>query len=536
MTRLINIYLALNMLVLPVYAQTSCAIVDEVEYGRISDTSGKSLMTEIVRTRECTSVLETQGDCIRWEDVNITFDLNTSYEVEIIAEDYSDSLGSILSIMSVSSQIDNVFSGWKGYCVKGTETDFSAFEDPMFWAGIAMSFVGASGVTGGISEGVSSGLTDTLGTYAAEYVGNFAECAVMSSVDIADATMDAMTTEGEPACDPIDEFCDADNSSSEADYFTMKRNEYDSLLASDPDLASYIQIVDQPMGVISPQDILTVRLKPLSEDDVAGLDEEEYAALQDKMKKKQAEMKAAIIAMQLAACTVSGSAASGASTSTNGDMTMDASSLGVMALSMINPLLGAAASVVLALVDSFKDINSCGNQGDAEAKGERHVKTHDSLMINGICRPTFEECLQDKPTGGGCWRTGYNYCCFDQPVSRFLMEQMKAQLGKDWAHCSDMNLKEISVVNFRSCTEADKTSGIDGGPVTATEGRGLIAAGGYASYYDMAQGEFYQAKQKCLNYDDLTEYIVNEFGGKISTDQIMQHINNLNSADSIYKE
>jgi len=517
--------------------ETTCYIVDEIEYGRLSDTTGKDVMMEMMKTRECHTIQESQGDCIRWEDVNVTFDLNATAEAEIEARDYTQSMGSVLSILSVSAQIDNVFSGWKGYCVVGTETDFSAFEDPMFWLSIAMSLVGGSGGVDVVAGNVVDGALSVLGEQAAVYAAYAAGCAAMSSADMADAVIDMTTTEGEPLCDPIDEFCD-DDSQNEDDFFTLKRYEYEALVIDSPELASSIEIVDQPTGAASPDDILTIRLKPMTSDDINGLSEDDYKAMEEEMKRKQAQLKTAIVASQIAACTVSqGSVGTGSSDgAVSDDGTLSAANLGVMALSMINPMLGAAASIVMALVDSFKDIDSCGDQADAEAKGERHVKTYESIHINGLCRPLFDECLEDNPIGGGCWRTGYTYCCYDQAVSRYLMEQIKAQLGKDWAHCSDLNMREISVINFRSCSEDDKTHGIDGGTITKAAADGLITGGGYASYYDMAMGNYYQAKQQCLDYEHLTEYIVDEFDGKISTEQIMEHINNLNSVDSQYTQ
>ncbi|PCI30940.1 MAG: hypothetical protein COB67_00355 [SAR324 cluster bacterium] len=519
--------------------ETECIVLSEVESDQISDTTGKSLLTHIERTRECTTRVQTLGECIEWETKDVSYDINTTNYSEIETIDYSKSMGTAISIMSISNQIDNIFSGWKGFCVKGMETDFEWAEDPFYWGSMAMSLYGGdlADSTGAAAEAGASG---TVSTMAARYVAKFTSCAVMSSVDMASAINEYVSEDGEPTCDPIDEFCgDEGQQTNESNILTMKRFEYEQVILENPDAEKYLIIIDEPSGIATASDIVTIEIKSLGADEIEGFNASEYEAAQDKIKDMQAMIRAAVIAVQMAACITNGKVKSGSSSSGNlvdEDGKLDAGGAAVAGLSMANPALGAAAGIALNIATSFKDIDSCGDSSDAEAKGERHEKTYESLQINGLCRINKSECVEDNPFKGGCWRRAYTYCCYDQAVSRYLMEEIKAQLGKDWAHCADLTFRELSVINFSQCSQEDKSTGIDGAPIGIEEGDALVAAGGFPSYYDMAQGTYFQAKAQCLNYDHLLDYVVNEFDGKVSTKLLMEQINQITSPSEHYNE
>ena len=136
---------------------------------------------------------------------------------------------------------------------------------------------------------------------------------------------------------------------------------------------------------------------------------------------------------------------------------------------------------------SFEKINSCDNEDDAAMLGSRHSGTQSSLKM-GMCHFIDSECAFSLM--GNCQRRAYHYCCYDTKMTKVLVEQIKAQFGHDWAHCSDIKLEELKHLSFKPCdpTAPDWKGGFDGAHQT----------GNYDPFGS------YQYKNKCL---DLTEFV-----------------------------
>ena len=99
-------------------------------------------------------------------------------------------------------------------------------------------------------------------------------------------------------------------------------------------------------------------------------------------------------------------------------------------------------------------------------------------------------------------RTKYRYCCYDDKITRILVEQSKAQLGKDWQHCTDITLKELQFLKFDACdTTALDNSGKDGTKMDA-----------YVSQSERFNA--YQYKNKCIDTREYISYMMETFGGE----------------------
>lgn len=94
---------------------------------------------------------------------------------------------------------------------------------------------------------------------------------------------------------------------------------------------------------------------------------------------------------------------------------------------------------------------------------------------------------------------GFDYCCYDQVLTRVLIEQLKAQLGRDWAHCTGVTIRDLNFVSFAQCTPVDMNQGFDG-----SKQMGI---------YDPT-GSF-QYKQKCVDLTSFKNYLKAQIGTEI---------------------
>jgi hypothetical protein len=169
--------------------------------------------------------------------------------------------------------------------------------------------------------------------------------------------------------------------------------------------------------------------------------------------------------------------------------------------------------VVLEFATSFKNIDTCLNEDDAKEAGSRHQKTQETLPYN-LCQPTKEICVQEKFFGGGCGLDGFFYCCYDQMLTKILVAQIKAQLGRDWAHCTGITLRDLNFVSFRQCTATDMADGFDGTKILLKydEDDKLVSPAGWDS--SKWQGSF-QHKHKCIDLTEFKEYLEATFSQDI---------------------
>ena len=116
------------------------------------------------------------------------------------------------------------------------------------------------------------------------------------------------------------------------------------------------------------------------------------------------------------------------------------------------PIIAVALKVIAMIAMSFEDIDSCHSEDDAAMEGSRHLKTNKSLSVN-LCHAIGQRCVDEWVVVGGCCMTGYDYCCYDQILTKVLVEQIKAQLPRDWAHCAGISLSDLNFISFKQCTD-----------------------------------------------------------------------------------
>jgi len=268
-------------------------------------------------------------------------------------------------------------------------------------------------------------------------------------------------------------------------------------------------------------------------------DSKEVEDMQQQIKNLTAIIGAASFSANMTACMFDedGSGSAGATTKNGGASQQLAEAATKKAITATfsafgGPFSGMAASMVMNVATSFQPIDTCKNKSDADGRGGRHKATRSILRSKhpDMCKPTIvADCVQTNPVDGACAVKGYTYCCYDSPVARYLMAEIKAQLGKNWMSCSDLMIEELSDVNMRACTEEEKLDGIDGASdeVNIKKGQELVADGNFDSYYDMAQNTFYQAKHNCLNYERLKKYYNTEFEGMIDQDSLQKQLDQM---------
>ncbi len=474
----------------------SCVTKDSDTYFPVGDERGRSVLTRFEVNRDCNITKTVQGACLEWETKHEKINMKlTDYDV-YRSSNNEGAIGSFFGMVGAYDQIEHLWSGWKGYCETGTKTDFSWAADPMFWASqvASMAMSGSAGGDAGASAGASAGAN--AGASAGETTFNqsiqkageassdalvelgkqagvemtkaTAKCSIAAGVDFATDLYSYMNTDKTKECDPIDEFCGETESekTQESDIFTLDRIQYEDIIEDNPQFADYIVILDEQ------DDILTCRYKKSYEmEGMENMSQEELEAMQEKMRTTQLQMSMAVTTAKLASCVASdgavGDNVSTAPSSDDGRLSVkDGLSTAISAipaewLGPYGALIKVGLQVCLEFATSFKDIDTCHNKEDATQAGSRHEKTQESLPYD-LCHLVDQKCVQKDFWGKGCGLEGFDYCCYDQILTKVLVEQLKAQLGRDWAHCTGITLRDLNYVSFRQCTDAEMHNGFDG--------------------------------------------------------------------------
>jgi len=523
---LLNIGIAFSL----VFGSTANIFADVIEevctepvyedYYPVGDESGSTLYTKRIETVDCNITYELQGECKRWEEDEQLFGLDPDQYNTYRANDHSESLGGMFAGVSTYDQLEHLWSGWHGYCEIGTKHDFSWAEDPLFWASLAASAFMDSTGEGGLAEGALDSASAASQSALMSIIPGLSEiaakCLVAAGLDLSFALAGSLLEEDEPPCDPVDEFCDEDveNAATE-EVITMTVDEYDNLISEHPDAAEYMVIIPEQ----SEGNVVAVRF--IQPQEIAGFEdmtEDAAKQMEDELAKMKLYIQAAITAGKLAMCGVTGETSTSVSTSSDDSTRLDLKTGVSTAISMIpaewlgpfGGIIKAAAQVLLQIIFSFKDIDSCHDEEDAQEEGSRHWATYEALPYK-LCHLSSKICAQEKIFFSGCALDGYNYCCYDQILTRILVEQLKAQLGRDWQHCTGISIRDLQFVSFRECDDIDKTYGFDG----AAQVNRMDYPDEDDKIYD-PEGA-YQYVRKCINLDEFKEEIKNIFNDSIDT-------------------
>jgi len=557
--KVINILVAMALILTNAISSDvvkSCSDEVVTDFFPAGDSTGKSVLTQRETSRECNLTIEVQGPCIEWEEKNQRFGVDPTEYDSYRSNDNEEALGSLFATMGAYDQLEHLWSGWHGYCEIGTKTDFNWASDPMYWASLAASVAMdyATAGTGAAENGgteagntafgqasnsalnsataaAESALTSVFYSMGIDLTTNMAKCLVVTGVDLAFAGVGAALEDNSDGdCDPVDEFCNEEVEIDEGDIFTMRVEQYNDLIADHPEAADYIVI-------IPPEEngIYTVRyLKPSEVEGSSEMSEEQTRKMKEAMAEMQLKIEVAMIAGSLAFCGVTGNASGPAVQGSKSDDSRASLENGVSAsisavpagwMGPYGPLIKGASQVVLSIATSFKKINSCKNDEDSDGDGmNRHKKTYESLQYN-LCHLASTTCAEEKVLLNGCALKGYNYCCYDQILTKVLVEQIKAQLGRDWAHCTGISIRDLKFVSFRECDDADRNA--NGG--TLIDGANQENRFGFPGDNDVIYNpeDSYQFVRKCLDLKEFKDSIKKTFNQNIDLSDFEEDSKNL---------
>jgi hypothetical protein len=536
LTNLLSILLICN----PIFAEqltsndnvaVQCNITGESLFFPIGDERGNSVFTKKEIRRDCNLTIKIKGPCKEWQNVDTNIQLKPSDYNSYRTKNYSESFGGVFSMISIYDQIGHFWSGWKGYCEKGWKTDFSWASDPMFWSSLAFSAIMEGSGDGGFADGSildTDNISKSVGS-AWEGLGkevgmdlssNFGSCLVSGGFSVGATLYSHFTSNSDDEeCDPVDEFCEEKQEDSEQQGpFTISKESYQAFLEDNPEGAKYLEVLSEK------NNILSVYFKPMSMTE--GFDkksENQIKKAKEMMKELRLKIGLASAALSMATCAGAGSTSNSYISKSDGRLSLRngiGSIVGAIPADVLGPygpLIKATLTVALQVFNSFKKINSCKDSDDASEAGSRHKKTQESIPYN-LCIKTGQECKEEEFFGSNCGLWGYNYCCYDQTLTKVLVAQIKAQLGRDWAHCTGISLKDLQeYVKFKQCSETEKRDGFDG-----TKTYTIIDEDGDISYKiegkkvsEIDRTQSFQYKHKCLDFTDIKEHIKKQVGEEV---------------------
>jgi hypothetical protein len=467
-----------------------CVLESSQPLGYIGDSTGKRLYTQEEFTYLCTKTTTQRGECNNWKSETETIDISNLEPTKVYfeTEDFGGSIGQMLAITQGYDKINGLWSGWHGMCMYGKDDgNFDWLSDPYVIGSYALTAYGASG-TSSTSSTASNAATNTAKEEASRRAKAYAICAARAGLD-ASKMMEEYADDGEP-CDPVDEFCYGDNGEIDSEVFTLPESKLNELLNSNPDMEKYIKILKgEGSGTV------TIRVvNPGTESyegDMAAAKEAEK-----EVKEMMLKIRAALMAIQLRNCIVNAERGeSSGGTSEDADP-LSKQNLAMMAINAINPMIGMAVSIVMNVASSLKNINTCTDESKAKEKGARHIATLRARAL-GQCHH-----IEDVTSGGTfSKRTRRRFCCYDDKTTRILVEQAKAQLAKDWQHCTDISLKELQYLNFKACDPSELDSSVDGTKLSA-----------YVKQNERFSA--YQYTNKCIDTREYINYMMETFGGE----------------------
>ena len=563
-------------------AGIECSFNSEEAYYPVGDTTGKSIYTKNEVVRDCNVTREVQGECILWSNDRTLQSVPSEAYSSFDQNNYTDSVGSFFAMAGAYDQMEHLWSGFEGYCVEGTLRDFDWTSDPLFWASLAMGYLMAGGEAGAVSDGFNS-TADAAGEAALTEAGKEAaaqtamdsmsevvidnaqtelweasfedaaaygikqavrslgKCIIGATYNMALATanfLDDGSGSQDEKCNPIDEICEPEGGDGgESDLQTMDIVTFTDLangMAEEGDnIYDFLEVVDDG----SQTGVVTFRYIAADEMGMENMDMDMANELMEKMRRITLAIGLAIAAGGLAACVLTdgavggGTSTQGTQKDSNRQMLQSGLNAGIdMAAKFAGPY-GPAIAVIgkllVALAMSYQSIDSCDDDEDAKTMGSRHEKTEKALRFN-LCRPMWDTC-EDKFFWGKCALDGYHFCCYDQLLTKILVEQMKAELGREWTNCTGISIRDLNYVSFRQCTDSEMADGIDGAhaygmSMIPKEGGGVGSSGlgGITGLeYDGPTWnpmDAFQYKHKCMDLTEFKDFLAAQIGEDIDMD------------------
>ena len=502
----------------------TCQQISTTDFFPVGDTNGiNSVLTKREVVRDCNITREIKGRCLKWKDEQRVASIPSEAYHAYDSKDYSDTLGQLFGAMNAYDQLNHIWSGFQGYCVSGTLRDFDWASDPSFWANIALSAAMSS-----ISSADISGTTNVAGV---EVSNKLLACVGTGAAAMGLAINDYINEKdggGDNDCNPIDEICENDQQgpgfNPMKDIQTIDRQMFldlvDQYQQEGTNIYDYVEVIDDG----SSSGIVTYRMKAMpSNFDKAASDS---ASAAKDLQKKFAQIKLAF-SMAEASYAIyscySGSSNGSPAVQTQGNSQRQAIQNGLnsavdLASSFLPPpynvIAGTVGKLIVAVAMSYQPIDSCNDEDDAKQMGSRHEKTQKSLKFN-LCRFKYSECT-DKFFWGKCALHAYHYCCYDQILTKVLVEQIKAELGRATMNCTGISITDLNYVSFRQCTDTEMQDGFDGASQVGfpfipgvTE---IPAPDGVPTYNPQ---EAFQYKHRCMDLSEFKNYVQKQIGTDI---------------------
>lgn len=524
------------------------APVIEKEFFPVGDERGAYVLTKKQISRDCNITIKTNGRCLKYNKETVdTLQYQDNFNSYRSAY-YGSGLGESLATIHAMEMIPKIWTGWHGYCEKGWDVDMSWATDPMYWASLVMSTVADGMDSGGdnvikdssIGQAYNSGmdsyesaLGNVMKKVGYEVTASTVSCLASGSVDLLTVGASYFMEDDGPPCNPVDEFCDEENDQQEAqdEIFPISKESYYNLSEED---RKYLEIVgpsffsksiDEEGNIIDVEMVNVQRVSP-SPEEMLSMSANEMAEMQEKLKQVKATVGALYAAGKMGLCIgTKGSVGSGSGSviPTGSDQgratatTLAKTGLGFIpaeAMGPYGPLLKASLSVIIDLAGSFKEIDSCTKEKDANLKGSKHVATCKAGKYN-LCVTYLKEKKSD--IFPNFKKYGYSKCCYDQMMTKVLVTQMKAQLGQDFKNCTGITLDDIKKVNWSQCNRDDmeKKAGD-----TYIPGKNNCLDG---SLEKNLQNKDYkpemscQYQQKCIDLTEFNNYLKEQIDSGIDT-------------------
>jgi hypothetical protein len=123
-----------------------------------------------------------------------------------------------------------------------------------------------------------------------------------------------------------------------------------------------------------------------------------------------------------------------------------------VALSKMPPPYNIMASLAFDIISAISKGDACHDEKTAIQWGLIQLKTNKFLNFNQ-CHYISKECSWKLNLGftSICLRHKYNYCCYDQILTRIFAEAIKAESGKGWDKCNDITINDFKNISFRKC-------------------------------------------------------------------------------------
>ncbi len=369
------------------------------------------------------------------------------------------------------------------------------------------------------AEYTSDGLVEAAKQGAEQFYTDMGRCMIASGFEVMAAMYEFSQEDDDGSgfeCDPVDEICASEASATNvSDIMTMDEVQFNDLVAQFAEQEPAQNIYDY-VYVIPPSPengIVSFRMKQMNEmAGVTDMDQEAINELKQQVKEMTLYISMGVTAFSFAACSLGYTGADVSQPSTSDDRADLRAGLGAAInfaakfMGPYGPVIAAVLKIVLYVATSYKSIDSCNDEDDAKEIGKRHERTQKALKFD-LCHLVNVECAEYSVLAGSfgkndCVLDGYEYCCYDQVMTKVLVEQLKAQLARDWAHCTGITLRDLNYISFKQCTDSQIT---DPSTIDGAHQIGL---------YDPFKA--FQFKYKCVDMTEFLEYLKTTVGEDIS--------------------